>query len=248
MARQLTHAEIQYLLGVYALDAVDADEAEQVGRHLLECPRCADEVVSHREVAASMAQVGAVAPEGVWERIADGLEEPPPELDLDRLRSMGPRRRRMVPLRAVAAVAAAAAAVVAVLGIQVVRQDDRIDQLASLSEERSLQGAVTAALFDSRSRTVDLSSGEGRVFAKAVVRPDGTGYLVPEDLPRLPGDRTYQLWGMVAGAPVSLGVLGPAPGLVAFKAVAEVSALAVTDEPAGGVAVPNLPPRFVGTL
>ncbi len=248
MAGQLTHGEIQELLGVYALDAVEADEAEQVGRHLLECPRCAAEVASHREVAASMAHVGALAPEGVWERIADGLEEPPPELDMDRVRSMAPRRRRMVPLRGVAAMAAVAAAVVALLGVQLVRQDDRIDRLASITEERSLQGAVTAALFDSRSRTADLRSDDGRLFAKAVVLPDGTGYLVPEELPQLAADRTYQLWGIVGTTPVSLGVLGPAPGLVAFKAVADVSALAVTDERAGGVATPNLPPRFAGAL
>ncbi|HEX2063305.1 MAG TPA: anti-sigma factor [Acidimicrobiales bacterium] len=248
MAGQLTHAEIQELLGVYALDAVDTDEAEQVGRHLLECPRCADEVASHREVAASMAHVGAAAPEGVWERIADGLEEPPPELDLRRVQAMAPRRGRTVPLRGVAAIAAVAAALVAVLGIHVVRQDDRIDRLASLTAERNLQGAVTSALFDSQARTVELRSGDGRVFAKAVVQRDGTGYLVPDQVPPLADGRTYQLWGMVGGTPVSLGVLGPAPGVVAFKAVADVSALAVTDEPAGGVAVPNLPPRFVGAL
>ncbi len=248
MARELTHLEIEELLGVYALDAVDEAEAEAVRRHLRECPRCDTEVAMHREVAASMAHVGASAPEGVWERITEGLEEPPPQLDMARVRSLSPPRRRSVPLRAVAPMAAAAAVVIALLGVQVARQDDRIDQLAALTEERNLQGAVTAALFDPDARTVELRSGDGHVLAKAVLQRDGDGYLVPEQLPPLPDHRTYQLWGQVGGHMVSLGVLGSTPDIAAFKAAAPVSLLAVTDEPAGGVVTTGQQPVVAGGL
>lgn len=76
---RLTHKQVQELLGAYALDAVDADEAEIVELHLRNCPRCRAEVEAHREAAALLAHVGAPAPEGVWDRITEQLEaEAPP--------------------------------------------------------------------------------------------------------------------------------------------------------------------------
>ena len=71
---ELTHEEIQELLGAFALDAVDGDEAEAIELHLRECPRCRAEVTEQREVAALLAHTGATAPEGVWVRILEELE------------------------------------------------------------------------------------------------------------------------------------------------------------------------------
>jgi anti-sigma factor RsiW len=141
VAARLSHPEIEEMLGVYALDAVDQDEAEQIELHLRDCPRCADEVASHREVAASMAHEGAHAPEGVWDRIAGSLEEPPPQLDMARVTALGPRRRSL-PLGPVAAFAASAAVLIAALGVQVVRQEQRIDRLPDIVEKRGLDEAV----------------------------------------------------------------------------------------------------------
>jgi anti-sigma-K factor RskA len=76
--RPLSHQEIQELLGAYALDAVEPDEAEAVEQHLRDCPRCRDEVGCHREAAALLAHAGAPAPAGLWDRIAAQLEEEPP--------------------------------------------------------------------------------------------------------------------------------------------------------------------------
>ena len=109
------HDEIAELLGAYALDAVEPDEAALVEDHLRECPRCAAEVAEHREVAAMLAHSGAPAPEGIWERIVEGLEEPPPEINLPvgappppGVIDLGARRRSRVPARWVPAAAAAA--------------------------------------------------------------------------------------------------------------------------------------------
>ena len=41
--------------------------------------------------------------------------------------------------------------------------------------------------------------------------PDGQGYLVKSDLPTLSSAKTYQLWGVINGQPISLGLLGQAP-------------------------------------
>lgn len=82
MERLTGHHEVEELLGAYALDAVDPDEAAEIEYHLSTCPRCRAELAEHREVAALLGYAGAPAPAGVWDRIVAGLEEPPPALRL----------------------------------------------------------------------------------------------------------------------------------------------------------------------
>jgi anti-sigma-K factor RskA len=246
---ELTHLEIEELLGVYALDAVSPEEADVVEVHLRDCPRCRAEVADHREVAASLAHVGSTAPAGVWSRIAGSLEEAPPTLDMARVVSLRSRPARSVPVRVAAAVAAMAAAVIAVLGVQVNHLDSRTDQLAAALQKGGVDQAVQAALFDPGARRVDLRSEDGATFAQAVVRDNGDSYLVRTNLPTLPADQTYQLWGIIDDQAVSLGVLGNEPGVSAFKmAGSRASVLAVTAEAAGGVATPTQVPIVRGLL
>src|SRR5256885_12618210 len=89
----MTHTEISELLGAYALDAVDGDEAEEVRAHLDTCPRCADEVRQHREAAAPLAFAGERAPEGLWDPVPARLEATPPPLDMDRILPLRARTR-----------------------------------------------------------------------------------------------------------------------------------------------------------
>lgn len=241
---ELTHPEIEQLLGVYALDAVSPEEADLVELHLRDCPRCRSEVAEHREVAASLAHVGSSAPAGVWSRIAGSLEETPPQLDLARVVSMrGRPARRSVPFRVAAAVASMAAAVIALLGLQVSHLEARADKFESALQKDGLDQAVQAALLDNSARRVSLSSEDGLTVVQAVVRDNGDSYLIGDNLLKLPDDQTYQLWGVVNGQAVSLGVLGSKPGVSAFKMAAPgVSALALTRERAGGVvSSSNLP-------
>jgi hypothetical protein len=226
----LAHEEIEELLGAYALHALDPDEAELVEQHLHECPRCRAEVADHREVATMLGHTGGTAPEGLWDRIASQLEEPPPPLrlglpaDAATVVPLASRRRynRIVS----AAVGAAAAVVIAVLGVQVVHQDDRIEDL-----EAAMDGSTVADASVAR-----LVSDDGDMAVPAVLLPNGTGYLLTEDLPGLSEDRTYQLWGVTDRGVISLGLLGAEPGQVApFQAGHEVSALAVTEEASPGV-------------
>lgn len=79
------HVAIQELLGAYALDALERDEAEVVERHLEVCPRCRAEVREHREVAGLLGYAGQDAPAGLWDRIAASTQEPPPVLRLQRV-------------------------------------------------------------------------------------------------------------------------------------------------------------------
>lgn len=231
------------LLGAYSLDAVDADERRLVEAHLRSCPRCAAEVSDHREVAAMMAYSGAPAPEGVWTRIIETLEEPPPAMNLrvSPPDSAGPSapmndlsarrdRRQWIPLSAIAA-----ALVVIALAFGVVANTDDNDpgrdELAA-----SIEDVARNALDDHDSSTVLLESpGDETHRATAAIEPDGSGYLLEISLPALDESHTYQLWGIREDAVISLGVLGHAPEIAAFHVDDSIKSLAITAEVAGGV-------------
>ena len=253
MGRDLNHAELRELLGAFALDAVDDDEREVVERHLAECRPCRIEVAEHREVAALMASTWAPAPDGVWDRIAGALEESPPAMRIPTVVSLDDERerrraRRSAPFRVVAAIGAVAAvALVALLGVKIIDTSNKVDQLAGPSADALIR-AADAAAHQPNARTVALRSGDGQGSADAVVLPDGTGYVVRTDLPTLSSDRTYQLWAVVGVSKISVGVLGPDPGPAAFHAPSDLSALAITNEAAGGVVVSQQQPTVVGTL
>jgi len=219
-----THHDLQELLGAFALDAVDDDERDVIEAHLAGCPRCRAEVAGHRETAALLAHTGDRAPDGVWDRIAEALDEAPPVLDLDRI---APRRT------ARAAVPRSISLRVAATGVA---------------------NAAGAALTDPRAEQVKLASTDGKATAQVVRLPDGTGYLVPTGLPTLPGGRVYQLWAVRSDARgphlppinISLGVLGAKPEVSAFRMAGPVIAYAVTDEAAGGVGSTQNQPVVVG--
>jgi anti-sigma-K factor RskA len=232
-----SHGEIRELLGAYALHAVPEDERRAVENHLASCRVCRVEVEEHRSTAAMLAATGAPAPRGLWDRIAGAIEAAPP-VD-HRAAREAPRhgRRRPGAFARWAAAAAAAVAVLAIvgLGLKVVQQDRVLDRLVATSEERGLVQAANAALLDPGASRITLSSEERGVVVDAVFLPNGTGYLVRNNLRPLPAGRTYQLWALDEGIPISLGVLGRQPGVVAFSVDPRVGGLAITEERSGGV-------------
>lgn len=246
------HEEASELLGVYALNAADADERDLVDRHLPDCPKCRAELADHIFVATTLGNTGSDAPEGVWDRIIDEMEESPPRMRLD-LPTSGPAR--VIPLdearrarqRPKFLAAAAAVVVIGALGAQVVRQEDRIGDLQVALERSAVQDAATIALADPSSERVRLVSSDGELAASAVLLPSGSGYLLAADLPELASARTYQLWGKTSSGLVSLGLLGSEPNdVVAFEANEPVEALAITEERAGGVHQSTNPPVVIG--
>lgn len=242
----MTHDEIADLLGAYALDAVDPDERAVVERHLAACARCRAEVQEHRETAALLAHSGGDAPAGVWQRIADSLEDPPPGLRLVPVSGTPAVPRRRWPSRLAIAAVAAAAVVVVALGVQVRQQDQRIDRL-QVALQDPLVPAFQAALEDPGSEVFELASADGRLALRAVVTNDGVGYLRAAALPRLDDDRTYQLWGAAGDELISLGVLGARPDIVSFRAD-PYTAFAVTEEEAPGAVVSRNPPLVAGSV
>ena len=248
MSTNLTHQDIVELLGAFALDAVDDDARDVIEAHLAGCPRCRAEVEGHRETAALLAHSGERAPEGVWDRIAEALDEAPPALDLTQLTHRRPARRT-VSLRLAAATMAVAAAVTLFLGVALGRNDDglgRFDKVADAMEKVVVANAANAALANPQAEQVQLASTDGKSSARVVRLPDGTGYLLPANLAPLPAGRVYQLWAVRSDAKISLGVLGGRPEASAFRMNGPVVAFAVTEEVAGGVAQTQNPPVVVG--
>lgn len=235
----MNHDIAQELLGAYALDAVDGAERDELEAHLQDCAKCRAEVSEHRDTAAWLAHAGAPAPDGLWDRIADSLEPVPPKLALVPSGAAPAPRRRYVTTM-LAAGLAAAALVAAVLGVQVRQQAERLDRV-EIAVGDPLSAAAQTAMDAAGTRTVELTSTDGRTRVAAVLTKGGIGYLRAGALPKLAAGRTYQLWGASDGRLVSLGVLGNRPGVVAFPTEA-YAAFAITEEESPGVvSSANLP-------
>jgi anti-sigma factor RsiW len=238
VSTELSHREIESLLGAYALDAVDHDEANALELHLRECPKCESEVADFRETAALLAHSGTAAPSGVWDNIVASLEDAPPR-PLPFAAPVKARRNWPSMLSAAAAVVLVAASVSWVVGRQSVNNRTSDDPLNT---------AIIAAYADPHAHPVRLQSSDGSHYADVVLLEKGVGFLVRNNLPALPADRTYQLWGNVGTATVSLGVLGNSPTKLAFAAGTKVVALAITDEQAGGVVASQRTPLVTASV
>lgn len=256
-----SHQQIEELLGAFALDAVDGDEARVVADHLVDCARCRAEVAEHREVAALLAHGGTDAPAHLWDRIAASIEgtgpsetdmvlRPPPGL-FTKPNVAGRTLPRSWRRQAVLPVAAVAAAVIGVLGFQVVDQgaklDDQGQRIEELANGDGLSRAFQSALGEPDAELVELRSPDGEHEVRAVMT-EGLGYVHAAGLPGLPEGRTYQLWADMGESRISLGILGARPEVASFAVNPEVLGLAITEEIASGVVVSEQAPLVYGVM
>lgn len=230
------HKTIQNLLGAYAVDAVDPDEAAEIEAHLEECARCAAEVSEHRETLALLAPTGSSLRPRPFQELGVDLSVP----SITQL----PQARRSVPAWTLAVAAVLIFMMAAVATVQTRRVDDVSGQLA----QASIQSAAEQALADPAARRVTLRTENGVAYADAAILDDGRGYLVPRALPELPADQTYQLWALKGAEKTSLIVAGSHPTAVAFRTSPEIDGLALTQEVAGGAPQPTKNPVAVAFL
>ena len=258
MDRELTRVELDELLPLYALDALDGEECEQVARYVERDTDARNEVESLREAVAVVPPADARAPSSLWNAVVNSIETPPPDVPDSGLFSplsaaRVPRRHDRRSFRLVAgAFAAAAMVAIAALGIQVTRQQDRINALAAEMHTDPMQQQVTAARASKDVHVVQLTGASGTTHAEIVMLSDGSGYLMDQRLPKLAKGSTYQLWAKV-GDPasprmVSLGVLGADPGIVAFHLSAPTIMFEVTKEAAPGSVAPTDTMVMSGTI
>jgi hypothetical protein len=206
-----------------------------------------------------LAFTGSAAPAGLWDKISGSLEEraPAPEtvlapvLSLDSQRQLRdnaePSTRSKTAMRIWLTAAAAAVALLAVLGAKVVDQGNQIDRLRGESAAGALSSAAANAISDPKAVKAFLKTSNGTASAQAAVEGD-LGYLLASNLPVLPADRSYQLWGVIDGKVISLGVLGNHPDVVVFPATEGLTTLVLTDEVKGGVPTSTQPALAAGDL
>lgn len=268
----MTHEESIEFLATYALDAVEGEEREAVEEHLAECPRCRAELDAFREVTTALGNSVEPLPEGLWTTIASRLpgrddeDRPPmPRLMRDeadggdgsdggegaltprvRARGNAPGRGRFAT---VAAIVVAAAAVVTVLSVSLVHANDQVSQLQRSLGAGAPPGAVVAALETPGHKVVNME-GANHVRLAQFVIADGRGYLVTSRLAALSADHTYQLWAVINGQTISVGLMGQSPNQATFTLAGapSVSRLAITVEPSGGAVVPSRPMVAQGTV
>ncbi len=241
----MTHTRIQESLAAFALDAVDRLERDRIDHHLDECAGCRDEVDAFLSVAAELHIGEETPPPTVWERIETRIDRDDERTDRTRHKVTPIRARRPridPPWLAVAAVAS----LVVALGIQTTRlgqtrtnlaeAEARASELetmldAGLTEEVAIRAAATP---NATTAVLSGTLGNGTI----VILPDGTGFLIADDLPALDAEQTYQLWAVQGGQVISAGLLGSDPRVVAFHIDPELlEGLVISAEQAGGVPV-----------
>jgi Anti-sigma-K factor rskA/Putative zinc-finger len=264
VGRALTHEELSELIGAFALDAVDPDESEAVETHVAECPRCRQVLSQRQQVAAALGNAGGPAPPGLWDAIEVAIRSQPVERPPDRTLSKRgpadqsasvishptlapmPRVRRLSAAARAGAVlgAAAAAAAIALLGIQVGHLNHKVDQ--SNRGTPNLQAAAEQALGNPADTRIMMTAthGSARQVAEIVITKSGASFLFNRDLPRLPPNRTYQLWAVIHGQAISAGLLGtdPETGVFTLNPAELTTTFELTDEPAPGSPNPTSPP------
>ena len=219
----LSHDEIRGLLPAFALGAVPRDEADVIRTHLNGCDECAAEAL---ELGATSDQLAlSVTPEplpaGFVDRVLTRVREEQPVAEKAR------RRWSLMPALTMAACVLIAASM-AYYVVDVRRDNERQQQVVALVN-RDLGIAL---------------EGEGNVTARVVPNGIASQFAVM-GLPEAPEGRTYQLWLMDNGSPVSAGVFEVEDGVALIdvaQPVEDYQGAAVTIERAGGVDAPTTEP------
>lgn len=245
----MSHDEVNELLAVAALHAVDEDTLAAVEEHAATCPRCQSELDANRAVAAAIGNSVDELPEGLWTSISSQLWEQGERAEMPALKigstvpevvPIGSSRRSSRGVRAaLASVSLAAAASIVVLALGLSNSQSHVTNLQNALRAAS-RSAVQRAMTTPGHDVVDLTSSTGATLAKFVMLPDGTGYLVKSTMATLPSNETYQLWGVVKGSPVSIGVMGTSPSAVTFTLHSSPgpTELAITVQKSGGSLLP----------
>lgn len=235
------------LAAPYALGALTPDERAGFEAHLAECATCRADVQAFREVVGLLAHAapGAAPPAALRDRI---LRE------ARRVRPFGVRRAPARPWLA------AAAALVLALGAaygwwrERAARDAASRALAAAQDTIAVRDSLVATLLAPDVGTAALAATGRPPSARLFWNPSRHRVVVAVfDVPPAPAGRTYQLWAIAQGKPVSLGVFntGPSGRFTAQLAVPQgltFEVTAVTEEPAGGSPQPTQQPFLVGKV
>jgi anti-sigma-K factor RskA len=230
---------------LYTLGALDEDDRTSFEAHLKGCVECAAEIGDVTTVTRALDQSVPQhdPPAALRERVLAGARGD------DRPETVQPARRSLAPWLAAAAVLALATA----LGAYAVGLRARVADLEARLRSVTAPLAVLSAPDVARIDLVGQPTAP-RAAARAFWSRSHGLVLAASNLPAPPPGRTYQLWVLTAQpTAISAGLLKPdetGSVTVVFNTppdIPEPIAMAVTDEPEGGVPAPTGQKVLVGS-
>jgi hypothetical protein len=239
----MTHGELQEMLGLHALRALDADDGATLAAHLDGCRDCVAELAELEAAAAELARMpGAIPPSAeVTRRILAVGERRQMAATSRQLGKARPARRWRL-LRVAACVAGAA--IVGLLLVSHVALQRRLDRAsAMLARGRDMLEFMASPDVV----TVSLAATGTTSAARALVsydRRSGRVVVLAFDLSPPPPGRVYQLWRIAEGVRSGVVFSTDARGGTLLReqwlpGEADVPIFAVTLEPAPGVDAPT---------
>lgn len=212
-------------------------------------------------------------PVDLWDAIAQEIDDEPMmaqtsasinENEADSAVIPQKKTTRIAPV--ISLISAVAAVFLGILYLNTTKKIDTIsDELSTLSAQNasmndSLSRTVAALEFKSSLLTFVTDPASKSIYLKGIPGkyPEGNVLVAwnPTDnkvilnkgnLPQNPPDKQYQLWAIVDGTPVDLGVfdMGDQETLLEMKPVSGAAAFAITLEERGGKPTPNLEELYV---
>lgn len=241
MNREMSHEEAFTALDAVALDALDAPERDAVLAHAEHCPICRVELGQLRETAAHLAFTSPLAADTathsrsrIHSRLMARTSADVPQPTVARP-AAAPRRFGWL---------AAAAGILFVASASMLALSYR--QRDSLRAELMSRDSVIAGLTGKDVAMMTLTSaGPNAPFAHMFWdHAQNTWTLVAHNMPDLEPGRTYQLWLVTPTAKISAGTFESKNGEAMVRATYpltpdQLMALAVTEEPMGGMPQPT---------
>jgi anti-sigma-K factor RskA len=258
--------------GLYALNALDADERQAFEAHLATCDACTAEVRALRAAAEALPySVMQVDPDlNLRQRVLDAAaaaRRPSRVVAFQRGESPALSTESSGRAPSWAGWVAAAASVLMAAGVGLyaanlrtrlgdaqVRLAETVNRLQESEQRLQVATRETTSVRASLAVLTAPDAQDLRMTGQApapsararVFLSRSRGLLfAATNLPAIPNDRTYQLWFLTPGAPVSAGLLRPDPqgnATVAFDVTPGApvpTGLALSIEPEGGVPAPT---------
>jgi anti-sigma-K factor RskA len=250
------HPQFEADLDLYALGALDSEEAQELASHLEACPECTHKLEEARGRVALLAL--AAPPQEAPQRVKERL-----------LAQIGGRHAVQRPSRLAvfwqwaAPALAALSLILAVWALALRTENNKLYR--QVGELQGKQQRMDAELARARAVLEILSAPDTAkvtlVAGEAHPVPQGKVFYHPQkgllfyaaNLPPLTSGKTYQLWLVpTQGNPISAGIFQTDPHgngevlLPRLPAGVAAKAFAVTVEPAGGVPQPTGPKVLVG--
>ncbi len=266
MTDELTHDEAREMLAAAALDALSGDEQAAVLRHASTCAECGPALEALREATSQLAYAAPAVDDQlmrarVRSRLLARARAGHAAADFKAAPDIAPGRRRSwlasgaAGWTAAALMGIAAVIMVAVLSsragndartLAVSRATDSI-RIAQLEDSVSAEDSTLRELTGKQVSILQLTSGAPRAPWAWMFWNHATNHwtFVAHNLPPAPAGKTYQLWLVTPKAKISAGTFAAMPnGSAEVQATYPMArdslrAIAVTEEPAGGVPQPT---------